>query len=168
MLDSGCRSNVRKHVFSAKTREDVRGHRGEGSWRSAHGPIEHRAKRHTVLLRDLRAVSLLLCVEKLACLIANIARCRTVGFVPLGAPLVPKRGSSHWFGSGQSAAPGLTRLFIAHGNARLPTPPARTGSREEARPRSSRETADGTCVMLGRTLHAQSALQHDGSGFSMI
>jgi hypothetical protein len=44
--------------------------------------IEHRAKRHTVFLRDLRAVSLLLRVEKLACLIANVARCRTIGLVP--------------------------------------------------------------------------------------
>jgi len=60
----------------------VLGHGGEGSWRFAHGPIEHRAKRHTVLLRDLRAVSLLLRAERLACLIANVARCRTVGFVP--------------------------------------------------------------------------------------
>jgi len=60
----------------------VRGHGGEGSWRFAQGPIERRAKRHTVLLRDLRAFSLLLRAEKLACLIANVARCRTVGCVP--------------------------------------------------------------------------------------
>jgi len=64
----------------------VRGHGEEGTWRFAQGPIEHRAKRHTVLLRDLRAVSLLLRAEKLACLIANVARCRTVGFVPSVPP----------------------------------------------------------------------------------
>jgi hypothetical protein len=57
----------------------VREHGEEGSWRFAQGQIEHRAKRPTVPLRDLGAVSLLLRVEKLACLIANVA---TVGFVP--------------------------------------------------------------------------------------
>ena len=60
----------------------MRGHGEEGTWRFAQGPIKLRAKRHTVLLRDLRAFSLLLRVEKLACLIANVARWRTVGFVP--------------------------------------------------------------------------------------
>ena len=42
------------------------GHGGEGFWRFAQSPIEHCAKRHTVFL--LCAFSLLLCVEKLACL----------------------------------------------------------------------------------------------------
>jgi len=69
-------------VSTRRSREDVLGHGGEETWRFAQGPIERRAKRHTVLLRDLRAFSLLLRVEKLACLTANVARCRTVGCVP--------------------------------------------------------------------------------------
>jgi hypothetical protein len=59
---------IKQAVF--QHREAGRRHRGrgEGFSRFVRSPIERCAKRHTVLLRGLCAFSLLLCVEKLACL----------------------------------------------------------------------------------------------------
>ncbi len=90
MPGSGCWSKIRQEVFqhrgAERTCEDTE-QKGLGASRKARSNTAgfrstSRAKRHTVLLRDLRAVSLLLCAEELPCLIANVARCRTVGFVP--------------------------------------------------------------------------------------
>jgi hypothetical protein len=116
MPGSDCRSKVRKKasLSTRRRREDVLGHGGEGCWRFAQGPIEHRAKRHTVLLRDLRAVSLLLRVEKLACLLDCQRR-----EVPDGGcvPSVHRRCQSvvrrNLFGCGQSAASSLSSVPAA-------------------------------------------------------
>jgi hypothetical protein len=99
--------------FSARrNREDVLGHGGEGSWRFAQGPIEHRAKRRTVLLRDLRAVSLFLRAEKTCLLDCQRREVPDGRRRPRGEPLVPKRGSSDLFGCAQSAALGASPSFI--------------------------------------------------------